>query len=115
MPTFVSMITWSGASPPRPDAIRAEVDARFAEFRDAGLHSFVFLPEERACAAVMVASCPDRVAVERLAAAIYPPVPARVESMQFDDAETDAWSPGARLPARPEEYLSAVLEAVASA
>ena len=112
MATFVSMLTWSGYRRPQAADIREAVDDRFDEFRDAGLHSLVFLPEAGTCVAVMVAKCEDDDAVGHIAAAICPDAEVRVESMQFDDANVPAWIRRDADPEPPDEYLSAVLEAV---
>jgi hypothetical protein len=108
------MITWAGDARPHPPEIRAAVDARFAELRDAGFHSLVFLPDERVCTAVMVASCDDDDDVGRIASAICPDRDVHVESMRFDD-DVPAWVGRETVPPPPSHYLAAVLEAVVSA
>jgi hypothetical protein len=115
MSTFVSMITWAGDARPHPVEVRAAVDARFSELRDAGFHSLVFLPEDRACTAVMVASCDDEDGAERIASAIWPDCDVRVESMRFDDDDVPAWIGREATAPRPSDYLAAVLDALVSA
>jgi hypothetical protein len=115
MSTFVSMITWTGEAPPHPVEIRAAVDARFTELRDAGFHSLVFLPDDRACTAVMVASCDHDDDVGRIASAICPDRDVRTESMRFDDDAVPAWIGRQAMAPRPSDYLTAVLDALVSA
>jgi hypothetical protein len=79
------MVNWSASPQPRSADIRCALDLRSPELRDAGLHSIAFLPDEGACAAVMVSTCRDTDAVVRLATRIQPAAMVRVESMQFDD------------------------------
>ena len=113
MPTFVSMLNWSGDPQPQPADVHDAIEARALELREAGLHSVVFLPDEGACAAIMVATCETDTDVERLAAAILPGSAVDMEAMRFDEPATQVW-PGreeAPPPARPG-YLSAVFEAV---
>ncbi len=57
MPTFVSMITWSGDPQPQPADVLDELGTRSRVLRDAGLHSLVLLPDEGVCSAIMVATC----------------------------------------------------------
>ena len=115
MPTYISMLNWTGDSQPRPADVRIAVLRDDANLRACGLHSIALLPEEGACGAVMVATAADEAAAERLAASILPHATIRIESMRFDDdpAEPD----GTRevvCPPPPRDYLKAFLEAVAA-
>jgi hypothetical protein len=85
MPTYVSMINWTGQPQPAAVDVRRALGLRARDLRHSGLHSLVFLPDEGDCAAVMVCTCRDADAVVQLAARIYPDTKVRVESMQFDD------------------------------
>ena len=85
MPTYVSMINWSGSRQPYEADIRRSLETRSRMLRKHGLHSLAFLPDEGDCAAVMVSTCADVHDVMRLAAAIHPAAIVRVESMQFDE------------------------------
>jgi hypothetical protein len=85
MPTYVSMVNWTASPQPDAAAVRRSFALRLRELRGAGLHSLAFLPDEGACAAVMVSTCRDADAVVRLATRIDPKAMVRVETMQFDD------------------------------
>ena len=85
MPTYVSMLNWSGSRQPYEADIRRSLETRAGMLRRHGLHSLAFLPDEGDCAAVMVSTCADLHDVMRLAAAIHPAAIVRVESMQFDE------------------------------
>jgi len=115
MSTFVSMITWAGDTRPHHVEIRAAIDARFQDLRDAGFHSLVFLPDDHACTAVMVASCGDDGDVARIASAIWPDRAVRVESMCFDDDVVPAWIGREEEPPPTDAYLAAVFRAVVAA
>jgi hypothetical protein len=114
MPTYISMLNWTGTPQPRPSDLRIAILRRDARLRGAGIHSIALLPDEGACAAVMVTTADDEAATARLAASILPEATIRIESMRFDDdpAEPD----GTRevvCPPPPRDYLKAVLKAVA--
>ena len=99
MPTYVSMLNWSGSRQPYESDIRRSLEGRSAMLRRHGLHSLAFLPDEGDCAAVMISSCADVHDVMRLAAAIHPAGVVRVESMQFeDDPGVPAWVVRAQAP-----------------
>lgn len=115
MPTYISMLNWTGDPQPGPADVRIAVLRHDASLRACGLHSIALLPEEATCGAVMVATADDEAAAERLAASILPHATIRIESMRFDDdpAEPD----GTRevvCPPPPRDYLKAVLKAVAA-
>ena len=115
MPTYISVLNWTGDPQPRPADLRIAVLRYDASLRARGLHSIALLPEEGACGAVMVATAAGEAAAGRLAASILPHATIRIESMRFDDdpAEPD----GTRevvCPPPPRDYLKAVLEAVAA-
>lgn len=113
MPTYISMLNWSGMSQPQPIDVRAAVLRHDARLRARGLHSIALLPDEGLCAAVMVATVTDERAAETLAASILPEATIRIESMRFDD---DGPEPGGSreevCSPPPRDYLNAVLEAV---
>ena len=115
MPTYISILNWSGTPEPRPSDVRIAVLRHGGRLRAAGLHSIVLLPGEGACAAVMVAATGDEATVERLAASILPHATIRIETMRFDVETTEP--DGTRevvYPPPPRDYLRAVLEAVAA-
>jgi len=113
MPTFVSMITWSGDPQPQPADVLDEVSGRSRVLREAGLHSLVFLPDEGACSAIMVSTCHVEVDVERLAQSILRSAKVDIDSMRFDDGPAAPVKLGRKdAPPPPSSYLSAVLEAV---
>jgi len=113
MPTFVSMLTWYGDRQPPPCDVPAAVAANSEPLRDAGLRSIFFLPDEGACAAVMIACCEDGDDVARIAESICPGAGVLIESMQFDGAKVPAWTRREVLPP-PPDYLSVVFDAVAA-
>jgi hypothetical protein len=115
MPTYISMLNWSGTPQPLPSQVRNAVLRHDASLRAAGLHSIALLPGEGACAAVMVATTCDEPATERIAQSILPDATIRIETMRFDDDPTEL--DGTRevvCPPPPRDYLRAVLEAVAA-
>jgi hypothetical protein len=112
MPTFVSMLNWSGDPQPQPADVHDAIAARALGLREAGLHSVVFLPDEGACAAIMVATCETDRDVERLAAAILPGSVVDMEAMRFDEPTMPVWLEREEAPPPPAGYLSAVFEAV---
>jgi hypothetical protein len=115
MPTYISMLTWTGDPQPRPADVRIAILRHDASLRACGLHSVALLPDEGACGAVMVATADDEAAAGRLAASILPRATIRIESMRFDDEP--AGPDGTRevvCPPPPRDYLKAVLEAVAT-
>lgn len=115
MPTYISMLNWTGTPQPHPFDLRNAVLRHDARLRAAGLHSVALLPDEGACAAVMVATVADESTAEDLAASILPHATIRIESMRFDDDPTE--QDGTRevvCPPPPRDYLKAVLEAVAA-
>jgi hypothetical protein len=115
MPTYISMLDWSGTPQPLPSHLRVALLRDDARLRAAGLHSIALLPGEGACAAVMVATTGDESAAERLAASILPHATIRIETMRFDD---DPMEPNGErevvCPPPPRDYLRAILEAVAA-
>lgn len=110
MPMYVAMLNWTGTPQPSPedvrDAIREDVTLPFR-----GLHSMVFLPDEGACAAVMVASANDERGVRRIARLILPWARLRIESMRFDEPAPGAIAEGT-LPHSPRDFRRALLDAV---
>ncbi len=85
MGTYVSMLNWTGEPQPTPADVRAAVRRRGDQLYTRGMHSLAFLPDEGACAAVMVASADDEDAVSELAYSILPHAILRIETMRFDD------------------------------
>ncbi len=115
MPTYISMLNWTGSPQPRPADVRVAVLREDGAVRLRGLHSIALLPDEGACSAVVIATADSEGAVERLAAAILPSATVRVESMRFDDRDARADTVRAAVrPSEPRDYLEAVLEAVVS-
>ncbi len=110
MPMYISMLNWTGTPQPSPedvrDAVRSDVTLPLR-----GLHSMVFLPDEGACAAVMVASAEDERGVRRIARLILPWARVRIESMRFDEPAAGAVVEGT-LPRPPHDYRRALLAAV---
>ena len=113
MPTFVSMVRWTGDPQPHPADVRAAIAAHERTLSEAGLHPVVFLPDEGTCSAIMIATCDFEADVARLAAAILRNATVHIESTKFGDV------PPAPLaleledaPPPPPGYLDAVLEAV---
>jgi len=116
MPTFVSMVRWTGDPQPEPADVRDAIAAREAALADAGLRSIVFLPDEGACCAIMVATCDREPDVERMASAILRGATVRIDSTRFDDiSPAPAQSVAEDAPPTPPGYLGAVLEAIESA
>ena len=114
MATYISMLNWTGTPQPHPSDLRAAVLRKDDRLRAAGLHSVALLPDEGACAAVMVATVADERAAEVLAASILPDATIRIETMRFNDGHSE--QDGTRevvCPPPPRDYLKAVLEAVA--
>ncbi len=113
MPTFVSMVTWTGDPQPEPADVRDAIAAREAALADAGLRSIVFLPDEGACCGIMVATCDREPDVERLASAILREATVRIDSTRFDDFSPAPAQPDAEdAPPLPTGCLGAVLEAI---
>ncbi len=113
MPTYISMLNWTGTPQPQPSDIRISVLRQDARLRAGGMHSVALLPDEGACAAVMVATVGDEDAAALLASAILPHATIRIESMRFDEDPKE--QDGTRevvCPPPPRDYLNAVLEAV---
>jgi hypothetical protein len=113
MPTYVSMVTWTGDPQPEPADVRDAIADRGPALADAGLRSVVFLPDEEVCCAVMVSTCDRKMDAERLASEILSEATVRVDSTRFDDIPP---APGQFVaedaPPSPTGYLGAVLEAV---
>jgi hypothetical protein len=114
MPTFVSMLNWTGTPAPTPDNVGEAITGRTYELRDAGMHSVVFLPDQGDCAAIMIATCTDEDALGRMAASILPSAHIHIESMVFDgDSKMPAWIDREEALPPPGGYLGALYEAVA--
>jgi len=114
MPTFVSMLNWTGTPAPMPDDVGEAIAGRTYELRDAGMHSVVFLPDQGDCAAIMIATCADEDALVRLAESIFLSAHVHIESMVFDDdSKMPAWIGREEVPPPPGGYLGALYEAVA--
>ena len=114
MPTFISMVIWSGSPQPSIARIRAAVDERSPFLRMRGLHSVAFLPDEGECAAVMIATCRDAAGAEKIAAEIDPAAQVRVETMLFDDDPgTPAWLRHQSEPPLPRAAARSLLQAIA--
>jgi hypothetical protein len=115
MPTYVSMVNWYGDPQTMPDDVRNAVAEHGAMLRLNGLHSVALLPDEGACAAVMISTVADEYGARRLAEAIIPHAIVRISSMRFDDdLELPQESDEGVSPPPPRRYLEAVLQAVVS-
>lgn len=113
MPTFVSMVRWTGDPQPEPVDVRKAIAAHEPVLSNAGLRSVVFLPDEGACCAIMVATCDREADVERLASAILRGATVRIDSTRFDDRPPEPQRRGVKgSPPPPTGYLGAVLEAI---
>jgi len=116
MPTYVSMIKWTGDPQPEPADVRDAVAERETALAEAGLRSVVLLPDEGACAAIMVSTCDHEPDVKRLASAILREATVRIDSTRFDDIPPEPKQFGAEgAPPPPAGYLGTVLEAIDSA
>lgn len=116
MPTYVSMVRWTGDPQPEPVDVRDAIAEREPALADAGLRSIVFLPDEGACCAVMVSTCEREQNVVQLASAILREATVRIDSTRFDDIPPELEqfdTEGA--PPPPPGYLGCVLEAIESA
>jgi hypothetical protein len=115
MSTYVSLVRWTGDPQPEPADVRHAIADREAALAGAGLRSIVFLPDEGACCAIMVATCDTEPDIERLASAILRNATIRLDSTQFDDFLPAPEQTGAEdAPPLPAGYLGAVLEAIES-
>ena len=115
MPTYISMLNWSGSPQPSANAIRSSIAVRSPFLRMRGMHSVVFLPDEGECAAVMVATCRDEDTVSRLARSIEPAASVRIETMLFDDDPgVPAWLQYASEPTLPRDAAQVLLHAIES-
>lgn len=114
MPTYVSILNWSGDPQPSAADVRAAIEGHGATLIRQGLHSLAFLPDEGDCAAIMVATCRDVDAVARLAASILTDATVQADSMVFDDAPgTPAWIANEEAPPPPRDFHRALLDAIA--
>jgi hypothetical protein len=114
MPTYVSILNWSGDPQPRAADVRAAIDGHGAALIRQGLHSLAFLPDEGDCAAIMVATCRDDLAVAHLAASILADAVVQADSMVFDDDGdgTPAWIANEEAPPPPRDFHRALLAAI---
>jgi hypothetical protein len=113
MPTYISMINWTGDPPPQPGDIRDAIEPQSCDLRARGMHSIVFLPDRGACAAVMIFSCRSDDDVAAIIDTILPEANARVDTMRFDDDPAlPAWISRAVAPPSPAAELDAVYAAV---
>jgi hypothetical protein len=113
MPTYISMLNWSGSPQPSIASVRSLLTLRSPFLRMRGMHSVAFLPDEGDCAAVMVATCRDEEETAKLAASIAPAFDVRVESMLFDDDPgTPAWLQQETAPPLPRGAVRSLLQAI---
>jgi len=117
MGTYVSMLNWTGEPPPRPADVRVAVKRRVAQLHTRGMHSLAFLPDEGACAAVMVCSAPDEDSVAELAYSILPHAILRIETMRFDDDPSDESHGMGEVvcPPPPRDFLGEPLDEIVAA
>jgi hypothetical protein len=115
MPTYVSIVNWSGCSQPSIEDVRRAIGERDVELRRRGMHSLAFLPDEGVCTGIMVATCGSLDDVDGIAAAILPSADVRVESMMFEDEPgVPAWISREVVPPPPRDFRRALLKAIAS-
>jgi hypothetical protein len=116
LPTYVSIVNWSGRRQPRIDDVRRAIALRSPHLRRRGMHSLAFLPDEGACTGIMVSTCTDEREAERIAASILPTADVRVESMMFEDEpRVPAWiARDATMPPTPRDFRRALLKAIVS-
>jgi hypothetical protein len=115
MPTYISMLKWTGARQPHSSEVRAQLELRSPFLRRRGMHSVAFLPDEDACAAVMVSTCADEDGPRDLANMIVPGATALVESMPFDDdGRSHVHVPRRSVPPPSRDYAGKLLEAIAA-
>lgn len=113
MPTYVSVLNWSGRPQPRTEDVRQAISSQEAALRGAGMHSVVFLPDEGECAAIMVATCDDARAVTEIASSILPATEVQIETMLFDDDPgVPAWAVREAAPPPVRDFRRALLEAI---
>jgi len=113
VPTYISMINWTGDPPPQPADVRDAIEPQSCDLRARGMHSIVFLPDKGACAAVMIFSCNSDGDVAAIVDTILPDADVRVETMRFDgDPALPTWIARAVAPPSPDAELNAVYKAV---
>jgi len=116
MPTYVSIVQWSGVDEPQTRDVRDAILRRAHDLKRRGMHSLAFLPDEGPCTGIMVSTCRDETAVERLAATVLPEADVRVESMLFEDeTPRPAWISREVVPPPPRDFRKELLKAIASA
>ena len=115
MPTYISMLNWSGEPQPQIEEVRSAIALHSPALKRRGLHSVAFLPDEGACCAVMVATVDNPAAITSIATSILPKAIVRIESMRFDD-DSGTREPARRaLPPPPRNFHRALLEAIEAA
>jgi hypothetical protein len=115
MPTYVSIVNWSGCSQPRIEDVRDAIARKQVTLRRMGMHSLAFLPDEGACTGIMVSTCGDAIDVELLASSVLPDADVRVESMMFEDEPgVPAWITREVVPPPPRDFRKALLKAITS-
>ena len=113
MPTYISMLKWSGAPPPDAAGVRASLELRSPLLRSRGMHSVVFLPDEGECAAVMVSTCANEDGPRDLAHLVCPGTTVVVDTTLFeDDGRTHVHVSRKAVPPRPETFTGKVLQAI---
>jgi hypothetical protein len=116
MPTFVSIVNWSGCPQPRIPEVRLAIELHQRALRRRGMHSLAFLPDEGACTGIMVATCATAEHATSIAASIVPDADVRVESMVFEDEPgVPAWITREVVPPPPRDFRRALLKAITSA
>lgn len=116
MPTYVSILNWTGCEQPTIADARRAIERLDARLRRRGMHSVAFLPDEGDCTGIMVSTCFDAREVYRLAASILPAADVRVESMMFEDESSTVpgWITREVVPPPPQDFRRALLKAIAS-
>lgn len=113
MPTYVSVLNWTGSPQPHTEDVRRAIAARPEALRSAGMHSVVFLPDEGECAAIMVATCDGARDAAEIASSILPAAEVKIETMLFDDDPgVPAWVAKEASPPPLRDFRRALLEAI---
>ena len=122
MPTYVSILNWSGTPQPTPAGVQRAIEQRAHDLRRKGLHSVVLLPDEGECAAILVTTAREEAAVSSVARSIFPAAAVHCETVLFDAgddtvadrvAEARAVCERETLPPSPAGHRHAMLGALA--
>ena len=114
MPTYISMLNWSGDPQPQIEDVRRAIALNSPALKRRGLHSVAFLPDEGACSAVMVATVDNPASITSIATSLLPRAVVRIESMRFDDESGTREPARAALPPPPRNFHRALMRAIAA-